>query len=186
MGYIIESQNKKLPDNTPLLSSRFMIYGIASVGILAIGIGIIIWIASLSERQANGFETGQTIESTGETSSPNDLANSFEIGQVAELNESTFEEAIANGVTLIDFWAPWCGPCVIQAPVIEELAKTVGDNALIAKINTDDNETLSRTLKIDAIPCLIIFKDGEEVERIVGLQSNQWTLVSRLKKQWDS
>jgi thioredoxin 1 len=89
---------------------------------------------------------------------------------VRELTESEFDETIATGVTLVDFWAPWCGPCQQQTPIIESLAGSVGDKATIAKVNVDDNAGVAGKLGIQSIPTLILFRDGEEKKRFVGVQ----------------
>lgn len=69
---------------------------------------------------------------------------------------------------LVDFWAPWCGPCRMIAPAIEELAAEYAGRAVIAKVNTDEHQEWARQLGIRGIPTLIFFKDGREVDRIIG------------------
>jgi thioredoxin 1 len=85
-----------------------------------------------------------------------------------ELNESNFKEEISTGVTLIDFWAPWCGPCRMIAPILEELDKEYAGKLKIRKVNVDNDRTLAQGLRIVSIPTLILYKDGEEQKRIVG------------------
>jgi len=88
---------------------------------------------------------------------------------VKELNDSTFSETIKEGVTLVDFWAPWCGPCMMQGPIIENVAQSVGDKATVAKVNVDEAQQAAAALGIQAIPTVILFKDGQIVEQFVGV-----------------
>ena len=81
---------------------------------------------------------------------------------------------------LLDFWAPWCGPCQQLNPVIEALANEMGDAAKVAKVNVDDNRDLAVKLAVKAMPTLLFFKDGEEKERMQG-GANQETLAEKLK-----
>ncbi len=81
---------------------------------------------------------------------------------------------------LLDFWAPWCGPCQQLNPVIEALAKEIGDSAKIGKVNVDDNRELAMKLGVRAMPTLIFFKGGEESERVTGVL-NQGAMASKLQ-----
>jgi thioredoxin 1 len=83
-----------------------------------------------------------------------------------EINEANFEQETKSGLVLVDFFAPWCGPCRMLAPVLEQITDVTS-----AKLNTDDNTSLAVKLKISALPTVVLFKDGVEVERIVGLRS---------------
>ncbi len=87
-----------------------------------------------------------------------------------ELTAENFDAEIAEGVTLVDFWAPWCGPCKMIAPVIDSVAQKVGDKATIAKLNIDEARTVASQLGITAIPAIFIFKDGDPVKQFVGVQ----------------
>ena len=89
------------------------------------------------------------------------------------LDESSFSTSVANGVTLVDYWAPWCRPCLMQAPILEEVAGVLGDKATIAKVNIDDSPELADKFDVQGIPTLIIFKDGEVAKRLMGLQTRK-------------
>ncbi|MCX8153198.1 MAG: thioredoxin [Candidatus Bathyarchaeota archaeon] len=90
------------------------------------------------------------------------------------LTDTNFEEAIkSNTLVLVDFWAPWCGPCRALAPTIEELAKEYSGKALIAKLNVDENPETAEKFQIFSIPTVVIIKNCCEVERIVGLCTKQ-------------
>ena len=95
------------------------------------------------------------------------------------ITDANFDSETASGVTLVDFWAPWCGPCNMQGPVIEKVAERMAGKAKVGKCNVDEEQGLSRKFSIMAIPTLIIFKDGREAERIMGLQSEE-VLVEKL------
>lgn len=84
-----------------------------------------------------------------------------------------FESAIDHGVSLIDFNAPWCGPCRVQEPIIQQLLDEFSDRATIAEMNVDENQETAAKLGIQSIPTLAVFKDGIEIKRFVGLQTAQ-------------
>jgi len=95
------------------------------------------------------------------------------MGKYVELNNSNFDETVKEGVTLVDFWAPWCGPCRMIAPVIEELAAEYEGKATIAKVNTDEEQELAVKFGIRSIPSILFFKDGQVVDQMVGAASKQ-------------
>jgi thioredoxin len=91
---------------------------------------------------------------------------------VLELNDATFDQAVASApVLLVDFWAPWCGPCRMIAPVIEELAKELLGKVTIAKVNVDDAAGVAGAHNITSIPTLMIFRNGVLADRMTGLSS---------------
>ena len=89
------------------------------------------------------------------------------------LTDENFEQEVlqSKGVTLVDFWAPWCGPCRMLAPVVEELANEYVGKVKVCKLNTDDGPTTSSKYAITSIPTIIFFKDGELAAQVSGLQS---------------
>jgi len=89
---------------------------------------------------------------------------------VTELNKDTFDTAIANGVVLVDFWAPWCGPCKMQGPILEQIAPAFAGRATIAKFDVDSGRDIAVKYGIRSIPALLIFKNGQVVQTFVGLQ----------------
>ena len=98
---------------------------------------------------------------------------------VIELNSSSYEDATKSGVVLVDFWAPWCGPCKMQGPILEKVAAEVGDKAVITKVNVDESPDLAAKYGVRSIPTLILLKDGENKQQFVGLQQ-QPALVSAI------
>lgn len=92
------------------------------------------------------------------------------MGNAAEITSSSWEQEVLkdNGLVLVDFWAPWCGPCKAVAPVIEELALEYKDKAKITKLNTDDNPDIASKYRIMGIPTLMFFKGGQIVDQAVG------------------
>ncbi len=90
---------------------------------------------------------------------------------VKELSAQTFADQIGTGITLVDFWAPWCGPCRMQAPILEQLAPRVAGKAVIAKLNVDEAPEIAAQYGIRSIPTMILFKDGQVVQQFVGVQS---------------
>ncbi|WP_419791942.1 thioredoxin [Staphylococcus chromogenes] len=90
-----------------------------------------------------------------------------------EVNDSNFEEQINKGVKLVDFWATWCGPCKMIAPVLEDLAADYDGKADVLKLDVDQNQATAAKYEVMSIPTLIVFKDGEAVDKVVGFQSKE-------------
>ncbi len=93
------------------------------------------------------------------------------MGKYIELTNENFEATVNEGVSLVDFWAPWCGPCRMIAPVIEELAGDFEGKANICKVNTDEQQELATKFAVRSIPTILLMKDGEIVETMVGAAS---------------
>lgn len=90
-------------------------------------------------------------------------------GSIHTLSAQNFDTELGGGgPILVDFWAPWCGPCLSIAPVLEELASEYGDRLKVAKVNVDNEPELAARYRVTGIPTLILFRDGEAVERITG------------------
>jgi thioredoxin 1 len=101
-------------------------------------------------------------------------------GHLPLLNDSNFKETISKGVTLVDFYATWCGPCRMIAPVVEQLANEMAGKAQIAKLDIDQAQQTTAALQITSVPTLILFKDGKEIKRVVGVKDLEYlrTLVA--------
>ena len=95
------------------------------------------------------------------------------MAKYAELTNENFDATVAEGVTMVDFWAPWCGPCRMIAPVIEELAEDFDGKATIAKVNTDEQQDVAVKYGIRSIPTILFFKDGEMVDQMVGASGKE-------------
>ncbi len=87
-----------------------------------------------------------------------------------QVTDQTFRDDIASGTVLVDFWAPWCGPCKMIAPVLEEIDQEVGDKLTIAKLNVDENPDTAGEFGVMSIPTLMVFKDGQMVDKMTGFQ----------------
>ncbi len=96
-------------------------------------------------------------------------------GNVIELTDATFDQTVHSSdiPVLVDFWAPWCGPCKMIAPLIQEVADEYTDKAKICKLNTDDARDSAMEFGISAIPTIILFKDGQVQKKWVGLTSKK-------------
>ena len=95
------------------------------------------------------------------------------MGKYIEVTSSNFEDTTKEGVSMVGFWAPWCGPCRMIAPVIEELAADFEGKAKICKVNTDEEQDLAVKFGIRSIPTILFFKDGQVVDTMIGASSKQ-------------
>ncbi|NPA27841.1 MAG: thioredoxin [Epsilonproteobacteria bacterium] len=90
------------------------------------------------------------------------------MGKYIELTKENFDETIKEGVAVVDFWAPWCAPCRMIAPIIDELAEEYEGKAKICKVNTDEEPEIAVQFGIRSIPTILFFKDGELVDQMIG------------------
>ncbi len=101
---------------------------------------------------------------------------------IQNVTDQTFSQEVEQGGTvLVDFWAPWCGPCKMIAPVLEQIDSEVGSSLKIVKVNVDENPESASRFGIMSIPTLLVFKDGQPVDKIVGFQPKE-ALMATLGK----
>ncbi len=99
------------------------------------------------------------------------------------ITDQNFESEVLKSKkpVLVDFWAVWCGPCQVQGPIVEDVAKTMAGNAVIGKLNVDENPRMAQKYGVMSIPTLIVFKDGMVVKQFIGVQSKE-VLLGELNK----
>lgn len=93
------------------------------------------------------------------------------MASIQNLNESEFDSTISGAKVpvVVDFWAPWCGPCRTIGPILEQLAEEMGDQVQVTKVNVDENQGIAQRFNVRAIPTILFFKDGELKDQVVGL-----------------
>jgi len=102
-------------------------------------------------------------------------------GEVVNLTESNFDEKTATGVVLVDFWATWCRPCRMQAPIIEEVSNVVSGKAVICKLDIDQSPSIAERYGIQSIPTMILFKNGKAVIQFTGITSKE-DIINEINK----
>ncbi len=97
------------------------------------------------------------------------------MGNVVAVEAASWEDEVnkAEGLIMVDFWAVWCGPCQMVAPIVEELATEYDGRLKVLKLNTDENQEIATKCQVMSIPSLIFFKDGQQIDKLVGAQSKQ-------------
>lgn len=100
---------------------------------------------------------------------------------IVNATDQTFSTETTQGLVLVDFWAPWCGPCKMIAPVLEELDAEMSDTVKVVKVDVDENQETAGNFGVMSIPTLLLFKDGEVVDKVVGFQPKE-ALAELVKK----
>ncbi|HEY4601132.1 MAG TPA: thioredoxin [Cerasibacillus sp.] len=100
---------------------------------------------------------------------------------ILDVTDQNFAKETAEGLVLADFWAPWCGPCKMIAPVLEDLDKELGEKVQIVKLNVDENQETAAKFGVMSIPTLLLFKDGNVVDQVVGFRPKE-ALVDLVNK----
>lgn len=90
------------------------------------------------------------------------------MSHVIEFTDQNFDSEVREGLVLVDFWAPWCGPCRMVGPIIEELARDYAGKMKVGKLNVDDHQRAAMAFRVMSIPTVILFKDGQPVETMIG------------------
>jgi thioredoxin 1 len=96
--------------------------------------------------------------------------------KILTLTDKNFQNQTKNKVVLVDFWAAWCGPCRMMAPVLNEIAGELKGNSYIGKVNVEQYQSLSQKFKVRGIPTMVLFKNGVEVNRFVGVKSKEYLI----------
>lgn len=103
------------------------------------------------------------------------------MANLMEFTDDNFADETKNGLVLVDFWAPWCMPCRMVGPIVEDLAKEYEGKLRVGKLNVDDHQRVAQEFRVMSIPTVILFKDGQAVEMMIGAQPKS-AYVARLNK----
>jgi thioredoxin 1 len=101
--------------------------------------------------------------------------------KVLTLTDKNFQALTKNKLILVDFWASWCGPCRMMAPVLNELAAELSENKFVGKVDVEQYQSLAQKYKIRGIPTMVLFKNGQEVNRFVGVKSKEYLMKEMAK-----
>jgi thioredoxin 1 len=93
---------------------------------------------------------------------------------VSNIDDEMFDQTISAGTTLVDFWAPWCLPCLMQGSILEKLAEKLGNRIKFVKINVDSNKEISANYEVSSIPTMLLFKNGKIEKRFIGMQTEEY------------
>ena len=96
--------------------------------------------------------------------------------RIVNLTENNFNQNIEGKIVLVDFWASWCTPCRMMAPILNDVANELNENSLVGKVDIEKFQTLANKFKVRSIPTLILFKDGKEINRFVGVKQKDFLL----------
>jgi len=104
-----------------------------------------------------------------------------ESSKIVTLNPTNFQQQTKSGLVLIDFWASWCMPCKMMAPILNEVAEEIGDQTKICKVNVEEHQQLSSQFSVRNIPTLVLLRNGKEIDRFVGAKPKDF-LIRQIKK----
>jgi thioredoxin 1 len=130
---------------------------------------------------AKEYLRNQTTQYVVQEEAPTAEASSEAHDEIYILTDKNFDKTISQGLTLVDFWAEWCRPCRMQAPIVEQIAVEMKDKVKVGKIDIDHNRKTPQVYQVMNIPTMILYKDGQVVERIVGLTDKN-TLMNYINK----